>query len=138
MKYIFSKVDRRLLLHIIHRADDNIDGGRMDLTQDKEFLQCAVIRAEADKVYKAHKHITKPQFSPTIHVQEAFIIIKGMVYITIYDIDDSIIETIKLSVGDLAVLLAGGHAIQAGSDGFSMYEIKTGQYEGQSLDKIFI
>ena len=139
MIHTYSKIKPEKRLHTVFTATDRKElENRIDMTEEQEFLQCSIMRLIHGKTYKAHKHIIKPQSTFEFQVQEAFIIIEGLVTITIYDLDDSKLCTLVLYTGDLAVLLAGGHSIRAAVPNTMMYEIKTGPYEGQIMDKKFI
>ena len=124
------------LLNIIYSVGDLKSFGREDITDKDQYLQCAIMNGERDKTYKAHKHITKSG-AGEIHVQEAFILITGKAKVRIFDLDDSIMGDYQLITGDLTVLLNGGHSLELEADCI-LYEIKTGPYEGQEKDKIFI
>ena len=140
MEHIFSKIKPDILLHSIYRIKDVMDlkTEREDITVESAFLQCAVMKPTRNKTYKAHKHVIKSQSTFEFQVQEAFIVISGQVTIVIFDIDDSLLCEVVLHAGDLAVILAGGHTIKIGNINTVLYEIKTGPYEGQLLDKKFI
>jgi hypothetical protein len=62
---------------------------------------------------------------------------KGSVKCIFYDIDD-IIATPILKAGDASFTLYGGHTYQILEDDTIVYEYKTGPYEGQKLDKVFL
>ena len=54
------------------------------------------------------------------------------------DIDDNIIAEPILKEGDASFTLYGGHTYEILEDNTLVYEYKTGPYEGQKLDKVFI
>jgi hypothetical protein len=62
----------------------------------------------------------------------------GSVKCYFYDLDDSLLETVNLFVGDVSFTLSGGHNYKILEDSTIVYEYKTGPYEGQILDKKFI
>ena len=70
--------------------------------------------------------------------QESWIVVQGSVECIFYDIDDKIIEKPVLYPGDASFTLEGGHTYKILEDNTLVYEYKTGPYEGQSLDKVFI
>ena len=137
---IYSKIQPGVLLHSTFRLkaleDDSIK--RVDITDPEHFLQCAIMKLEDEKTYDAHKHKVKPQIITNFQVQETFIVLVGKILIEIYDLDNSTLEKVILNAGDLAILLAGGHSLSALNTGTVIYEIKTGPYKGQALDKEFI
>jgi len=140
MEHIYSKIKPDLLLHSVFRIREleDLEVNRVDVTDAKHFLQCVIMKLEQNDLHKAHRHIVKPQQNFEFQVQEAFIIMIGQVLITIYDIDNTKLEEVILNAGDLAILLSGAHSIMAKTLGTVMYEVKTGPYEGQLLDKEFI
>ena len=133
MKKIYSKVEPEKLLAIYNSTNEI---GRNDLTDAKEILQVAVIH-ENKKMYRAHVHIPKKvdYFGVT---QESMVVIKGQLRCYIYDLNDSIISILDLSQGECVINLAGGHNFEVMENDTLFYEFKTGPYNGQSQDKIFI
>ena len=57
---------------------------------------------------------------------------------SIYDIDDTLLCEHIVKAGDITITLEGGHGYEIMEDNTMVYEFKTGPYEGQSLDKVFI
>ena len=90
------------------------------------------------KTFPAHKHITKDRHYSEQIAQESWVIIKGKVKCFLYDIDDTILSTPVLEAGDASFTLYGGHTYKILEDDTIVYEYKTGPYEGQSLDKVFL
>ena len=136
MKKIYSKVEPNKLLHIIVRKDDLVKG-RTEVVSEEHFIQCALLNMEKDKTFKPHKHIWKNRTRDVI-AQESWVVIQGKVKCTFFDIDDNIIEEPILEVGDASFTLEGGHTYTILEDDTLVYEYKTGPYEGQELDKVFI
>ncbi len=134
---IYSKIDPTLLLHIIQRRKD-VQPGRADLIPADQFLQMSTIRVPKGTTYKPHHHIEQHRDEPNWIAQEAWIICSGVVGITLYDIDNTIIHTDVLEAGDCSCTMRGGHTYQHLSDDCLVYEVKTGPYLGQEKDKIFI
>ena len=136
MERIYSKVDGRLL-HIINRIHEF--QGRKEVIPEDNFLQCATLRMEKGKTFPPHKHIIKDRHYPEQIAQESWVVIKGSVKCTFYDLDDTIIsnDTI-LKAGDASFTLYGGHTYEILEEDTLVYEYKTGPYEGQELDKTFI
>jgi hypothetical protein len=136
MEKIYSKVDPSKLLHIINRLDE-IEG-RTEVVPEDNFIQCATLKMPNGKTFNPHKHITKDRHYTEQIAQESWIVIKGSVRCIFYDIDDQIIATPILYSGDASFTLYGGHTYEILEDDTIVYEYKTGPYEGQSLDKVFI
>ena len=133
---IYSKVETEKLLHIIVRKDD-LTPGRSEVVSEEHFIQCALLNMEEGHTFKPHKHIWKNRTRDVI-AQESWVVIQGKVMCTFYDIDDEIIATPILNPGDASFTLEGGHTYIIMEDDTLVYEYKTGPYEGQENDKVFI
>ena len=133
---IYSKIDPTKLLHIVNRLYE-IEN-RVELVPQHNFIQCASLKMMAGKTFPAHKHITKDRHYTEQIAQESWVVIKGRVKCIFYDIDDTIIATPILEAGDASFTLYGGHTYEILEDETIVYEYKTGPYEGQIFDKIFI
>lgn len=136
MEKIYSKVVPNKLLHIIVRIED-MKPGREDIVDVNNFLQCSMLNMEKGKTFKPHKHIWKERTRNVI-AQESWVVIRGSVKCVFYDLDDTIIAEPILNVGDSSFTLEGGHTYIIQEDDTLVYEYKTGPYEGQQLDKIFL
>jgi cupin fold WbuC family metalloprotein len=135
MEAIHSKINSELL-HIVVRKND-LTPGRTEVVPDTNFIQCALLNMSEGKTFKPHKHIWKERKRKVI-AQESWIVIQGSVRCIFYDIDDQIIATPILYPGDASFTLQGGHTYEILEDNTLVYEYKTGPYEGQELDKMFI
>ena len=135
IKY-YSKINPSKLLHIVVRKEDLIPG-RVEVVPENNFIQCALLNMEKDKTFKAHKHIWKER-SRNIIAQESWIVVQGKVRCTFYDLDNEILVEPILGPGDASFTLEGGHTYTILEDNTLVYEYKTGPYEGQKLDKLFI
>jgi hypothetical protein len=136
MKKIYSKIEPEKLLHIIVRRDD-MKPGREDIVSEENFIQCSILNMSKGKTFKPHKHIWKERTRNVI-AQESWVVIKGSVKCTFYDLDDNVIAEPILYEGDASFTLEGGHNYLILEDDTLVYEYKTGPYEGQQLDKTFI
>lgn len=136
MIHIYSKIQPELLLHVINRSSD-IEG-RTNLIPNFNFIQCSTLKMEKGKTFRPHKHIKKERHYSEQIAQESWVVVKGSVKCTFYDIDDTIIATPILYSGDASFTLLGGHTYEILENDTIVYEYKTGPYEGQKLDKVFI
>ena len=136
MEKIYSKIKSDKLLHIVVRKDD-LKAGRTEVVSEEHFIQCALLNMEKDKTFKPHKHIWKNRTRDVI-AQESWVVIQGKVKCTFFDIDDNIITEPILEPGDASFTLEGGHTYTILEDDTLVYEYKTGPYEGQENDKVFI
>ncbi len=136
MEQIFSKVNPEVLLHIISRKQDML-AGRKDIVPEDNFIQCSILNMEKGKTFRPHKHIWKERTRNVI-AQESWIVIQGSVECKFYDLDDTLLAKATLQPGDASFTLQGGHNYEILEDGTLVYEYKTGPYEGQLLDKVFL
>jgi len=137
MEYIYSKLDSTKLLHIICRKSDFENNTRKDIVPETQFIQCSILSMEKEKTFKPHKHIWKNRTRDVI-AQESWVVIQGSVKCKFYDLDESIIAEPVLYHGDASFTLEGGHNYVILEDNTLVYEYKTGPYEGQQLDKVFL
>ena len=133
---LYSKIEPDKVLHIICRKNNN-NFNRLDIVDDKEFLQLAILNLEKGKTFRAHKHIFK-QVPDKAIAQESWAVIKGKVKAILYDLDDSILSEEILNAGDCSITLYGGHNYEILEDDTLVFEYKTGPYYGQALDKEFV
>ena len=136
MEKIISKVDNSLC-HLIVRCKE-ITNLREDVIPETEFLQLAILKMEKGKTFRPHYHIHKDINYTTAIAQESWVVIKGKVKVTFYDIDNNILLESILEAGDASITLKGGHNFEILEDDTLVYEYKTGPYKGQKLDKLFI
>lgn len=138
MEKIHSKVNPDKLLHLVYRKADMMEPGREDILTEEHFIQCAKLNyQEKGPTSKPHKHIWKERTRNVI-AQESWIVIQGSVKCTFYDLDDTILAEPILYSGDASFTLEGAHSYFILEDDTLVYEYKTGPYEGQALDKVFI
>lgn len=136
MKNITSKVDGGILHTIFYSKD--VSKKRKDVIAEDNQLQFSALELVKNHKFKPHFHIPKNiDYTETI-AQEAWVVIKGSIKATHYDIDENIINEEILNVGDVAITLRGGHTFEVLEEDTIIYEFKTGPYLGVELDKIFI
>jgi|TARA_B100001057_G_scaffold460231_1_gene511119 cupin fold WbuC family metalloprotein len=136
MTKYFSKKEPEKLLHVIVKKSD-ITLGRKDVIPEENYIQCAILNMRKDTTFKPHKHIWKERSAKVI-AQESWIVIQGSVKCIFYDLDDTILAEPILEQGDASFTLQGGHTYEILEDNTLVYEMKTGPYEGQEMDKVFI
>lgn len=136
MEQIFSKTEPGTLLHIVSRKRDMLEG-RKDIVPEDNFIQCSILNMEKGKTFKPHKHIWKERTRNVI-AQESWIVVQGSVLCHFYDLDDTLLTEVTLQAGDASFTLQGGHNYTILEDNTLVYEYKTGPYEGQLLDKVFL
>jgi len=140
MEKILSKVEEGRVLHIIKRLSEieNNKDNRVDIVDADNFIQCSSLNMSKGKTFRPHKHITKDRRYKEQIAQESWVVIKGSVKCIFYDLDDEIIAKSILKAGDASFTLGGGHTYQILEDDTIVYEYKTGPYEGQEFDKVFL
>ena len=135
MQLIYSKSAPDKLLHIIIRKED-VTEQRMNIIDDKEFLQLAAMNLPLGKTFLPHKHIFCER--TTTIAQESWVVIQGKVKAILYDINDEILTDEILNPGDCSVTLYGGHNYEILENDTLVYEYKTGPYKGLKFDKVII
>lgn len=136
MHKVYSKLHPDKHLHTVHRYYDI--QGRTEVADENQFLQLATLRMEKGKTFRPHRHIWKPSPRNMIIAQESWVIIKGSVEASFFDIDGALLEKQVLRQGDCSMTFEGGHTYLILEDDTVVYEYKTGPYQGQELDKVFI
>ena len=136
MEKIYSKIEPDKLLHIVVRKEEMLPG-RQDIVPEDNFIQCSILNMTKGKTFKPHRHIWK-QRTRNVIAQESWIVIQGKVQCIFYDIDNTVVSTPILEIGDASFTLEGGHNYIILENDTLVYEYKTGPYEGQALDKTFI
>ena len=115
MEKIYSKIDQEILLHIIVRFQD-FNKPRNEIVPASEFIQGALVRCNEGDSFRPHKHIWKPFVSEyslnEVKTQEFWCVFRGIIEVTLYDTDDTIVSLITLKEGDAMVTLHGGHAFK--------------------------
>jgi hypothetical protein len=135
MIYFYSKVKPDVLLHIVKKYAD-IEDGRRDLVPPEHFIQCSALKVNKCS-FRSHSHIYKEGKSPVI-TQESWVVMNGRVKAILYDLDGEIVSWPELNRGDILITLNGGHGFDVLQDNTIVYEFKTGPYEGQEKDKVWI
>ncbi len=135
MEKIYSKVDPSKLLHVVVRGDDFLPG-RVNVVEDQEFLQCALLRLNKGVTFNPHKHLWKDV--DRVFPQESWCVLSGSVKCVFYDTDDSIVAEPVIYPGDLSFSFGGGHNYLILEDDTKVAEYKVGPYLGVDKDKVFI
>lgn len=113
------------LLHVWMDVDE-IENGRLDLCPESAYIQVAVIATdETEKILRPHSMLDVYQV--TTKIQEAWIIISGAVFTTLYDNDKRLLAEITLQPGHILVSLGGGHGFKTTTQ-TRIIECKSGYY----------
>ena len=136
MEHVYSQVNPGVLCHLVNRLEDITD--RTNVSTDDQFLQLATLRLPCGHTFRAHQHIWKPVPVGTVIAQESWVVIRGSVRVMFYDTDGTLLTTVDLGPGDASMTFQGGHNYLILEDDTVVYEYKTGPYQGQALDKVFL
>jgi len=140
IKKFYSKIEKDKLLHIIYTPDRQTSNNivnRVNISPDEEFLQSAFIQInEVDHRFKPHLHNTV--IRETNITQEAWVVVAGLIEVSFYDLDGSLLDEGVLYPGHMSITFRGGHTYRSLTDGVLVYEFKTGPYYGQQIDKELI
>ncbi len=136
MKKIYSKINKKKLLHIVFRPSKKKQ--RVDISPDNQFMQVSYLNLNKDKIFIPHKHFWKSNKQKKRIVQETWLVIKGLIKVFFYDLNDKYLTSVSLKPGDISITYAGGHKIEVLKNNSIIYEHKTGPYEGQKKDLIYL
>jgi hypothetical protein len=134
LEYFYSQVEHAKLLHVVGRGSE-LEAKRVNLTDPSEFLQVASLRLSAGDAFRPHRHL--PITRITTITQESWVVVRGVVIASLFDLDDSLLAEVPLHAGDLSITFFGGHTYRCAEDAM-VYEFKTGPYLGVERDKVFI
>lgn len=137
VKEIRSKITNELLHLVIRDITSSETATRTNIINDNEFLQLAILKMRQNDTFKPHKHIFKHLDIDAI-AQESWVVLKGRVQVTYYDLDDTIVDIDIIEQNDVSLTLHGGHNYLALDDDTFVLEYKTGPYLGLEKDKKFI
>mgnify|MGYP003140742488 CR=1 FL=1 len=135
MEKIFSKLDKNVLLHTVHKLSDTSQS-RLDLCPEEEYLQVSTFRLAEGRTFRPHQHVKCEKVTDI--TQESWVIIKGKVKVLLYDTDKTLLAERILTQGDCTITFRGGHNYLCLEEDTIVYEYKTGPYYGQEKDKEFI
>ena len=136
MKKIFSKVKKNKLLHIIFSPQKKNE--RINISHENEFLQFCYLNLNKDDKFLPHKHFWKKDIKKKRIVQESWLVVKGLAKVTLYDLNDKVLSTEVLKPGEISITFEGGHKLEILKNNTIIYEHKTGPYEGQKKDLVYL
>jgi len=113
---------------------ERIDGARQDLLSPMDALQLAVISMKEKETFIPHLHEEFNLEAQKRRTQETWVVIKGSVMASLYDLDARLLRTIDLLEGDALITVNGGHNYECLSKNSIIYEFKSGPYY-PALDK---
>lgn len=128
---IFSKKNKNILIAKVFYYK-NLKKKRNDICPNNEFLQVSTQVLEEGKIIKPHIHLNIKRKSNI--TQEIWLVLKGKIKASIFDIDKIIIKNVTLNMGDCLILFRGGHGFKNITKNTIFYEIKNGPYYGKGKD----
>jgi hypothetical protein len=134
MEKIFSAVDPSMLLHVIIDTAA-VSSDRVDLSPSEEFLQLSVVPLKAGRGVKPHRAVPR-SLGGDGAVQESWIVMRGAIDVSLFDLDGSLLKSATLSAGWLLVTFRGGHGFSAVADDTTIIECKLGPYIGRDYEFI--
>ena len=133
---IYSKVDKKILLHQLYKPSLKEGIRRENLSPVNQSLQVSFLTMKKNQTFKAHKHIIFNRNMPI--AQESWVVISGRVKVFYYDLDDTLIFSREVESGSCTITYRGGHHYQSLEENTVVYEFKTGPYFGIDKDKVFL
>lgn len=98
----------------------------------EEAVGLLTLKYKKGTVLKAHVH--KDRYRVTTHLQEAFIVVKGQVKVSLYGPDGVFFKQIELQTGQLFLAINGGHKFDVTED-CEIFEVKNGPFRE---DKVYL
>lgn len=130
MSIMLSKIDGAPVAFVYENA--LIRDTRTGPDDPEQILQSSGKRLRAGQEFRAHSHLATER--STVGTQEAWVVVSGIVEVVVYDIDDTVLDTITLTDGDCLVTFRGGHSMTVLRNTL-LYEFKNGPYFGSAVDK---
>jgi cupin fold WbuC family metalloprotein len=132
MNKIVSQAEPGRVLHVILDSAASIEG-RIDLSTANEPLQVSAIAIAPGKKVNPHIHNPRSQEGATGApiTQECWIVIRGKIDVSLFDLDRKLLHQQSLTQGSLLVTFYGGHALEGATDGAVIVECKNGPYLGR-------
>lgn len=124
--------DKNQVLVLILRNGDFFQGLNF-YTNNKDFVQVSTWHYQKDKQTAPHAHKIVERIAN--RTQEVIYVKTGKIKAQIYTDDDKLCQETILQTGDIAIILAGGHAYEILEDKTQVLEIKNGPYPGLEKDK---
>jgi len=130
---IYSKVKPNQLLHATANALE-VDTNRVDISSPDEFLQASIVPLSLGKVIPPHIHELRhaPSSESTI-TQESWVVVRGSIRITLFDLDRTFLYEGDLLPGCVLVTYNGGHSLECLEKDTVILEFKNGPYLGRDF-----
>lgn len=102
-------------------------------SQDEDFIQVGIWGYGAGKELKAHIHNEVKR--EVLWTQEVLFVRSGKLRANIFDTSERKVCELEVNVGDVIILLRGGHGYDILEAGTQVLEIKNGPYVGPERDR---
>lgn len=139
IKKIYSKINPSILLHVIYASENDKeiirDKAVIPITETNHSIQAMAFKMAAGVKSNPHRHNNYERKTNQTH--EALVLLSGKIELSIYDIDNNLLEKHELNEGDCYVYINGGHSIRAITN-ITFFEFKNGPYGGPEKDKTAI
>jgi len=131
MREIKSNIDGSVLARYI--PENEWGDGLKFYSDDEDFIQVGTWAYSEGKELLAHRHNRVDR--EVFRTQEVVFVYCGSLRADIFDIDDTLLESITAGVGDFIVLLGGGHGYHILKEDTKVLEVKNGPYPGADVDR---
>lgn len=116
-----------------HIPAEDMKSGLNFFSRDEEFIQAGMWKYEEGKQLSAHIH---NELIRTINrTYEVLYIIHGRLKANIYDFNETLVDTLIISQGDVLILLESGHGYEILESQTQVLEVKNGPYLGAEADR---
>jgi hypothetical protein len=102
-------------------------------SHDDDFIQVGVWGYDGGKELKAHIHNEVSR--QVLWTQEVLFVHSGKIRANIFDTAELKVAELEVNMGDVIILLRGGHGYDILQDGTQVLEIKNGPYVGPDRDR---
>ena len=126
------KEGRHVLARYIPAAAAWLEGLNF-FSSSEDFIQVGVWGYGAGKQLKAHTHNTVRR--EVLWTQEILFVRSGRLRANIFNSNGNKVSELDLGVGDIIILLSGGHGYDILEEGTQVLEVKNGPYVGADRDR---
>ena len=133
MEEYHSQVNKSVLLGS-HFSEGDFDLLRGDVSEEDARLQLSLRKLPQGFAVSRHRHLQIER--ETLGTSEIWIVLRGSVRATVFDIDNSPVESFEVKSGELAIFHEGGHELECLEEDTLFVEVKNGPYFGRERDKI--
>lgn len=102
-------------------------------SQDDDFIQVGVWGYDSGKQLMAHIHNEVER--KVLWTQEVLFVRSGRIRANVFDSTEKKVAELEVGLGDVIILLRGGHGYEILEDGTKVLEIKNGPYVGADRDR---